>query len=105
MLVVGPRHCCGRPSKFIAEHDVMGAISAVAGTVVVVEMLVHADQPGIVEARGVIGLLLDEPSERLGQPLVLQNHAAGNEIAALGRLVLMTVCEKISPSLSYLQTA
>ena len=65
----------------------MGAVSAIAGTVVVVKMLEHADQPGVIEARGMIGLSFRQPSERLGQPLVLGDHAAGNEITAFGRFV------------------
>ena len=35
-----------------------------------------------------IGLGLRQPSERFGQPLVLEDHAAGNEITALGWFVL-----------------
>src|SRR5215467_10901438 len=55
MLIVRLRRRGAYPFKFIAEHDVVGAISVLAGSVFVVEMLEHADQPGIVEVCGMVG--------------------------------------------------
>src|SRR5215469_9423742 len=87
MLVVRPRDRCSRPSQFVTEHDVMGALSAIAGTIAVVEMLEHADQPSVIKTCSVTGLSLHQPSECIGQPLVLEDLAAGDEVTA-GRFVL-----------------
>src|SRR5215472_379779 len=66
MLVVRPRDRCARPSQFVTEHDVMGAVSAIAGTIAVVEMLEHADQPSVIKTCSVTGLSLHQPSECIG---------------------------------------
>ena len=48
----------------------MRPVSAVAGTVVVVEMLEHADQPGGIETYGLIGFGLRQPRESVGRMCV-----------------------------------
>ena len=66
----------------------MGAIAAAPGTVGGVEMLEYADESGVIQACGVIGLILDQARKRLGQVLAFDDHAARDKITALGRLVL-----------------
>jgi len=51
-------------------------------------MLEYADQSGVVEVGAVIGFVLHQSGERLAEPLVLEDHAAGHEVAALGWLIL-----------------
>ena len=47
-----------------------------------------------------IGLSLHQPSERIDQPLVLQDHAAGNEIKALGRFVVAQTKQHVIASVA-----
>jgi hypothetical protein len=42
-------------------------------------MLAYADEPGVIEACGVIGLILNEPGKRLGQALAFEDHALGTK--------------------------
>ncbi len=90
VLFVAAGHLeAGRHVDAMGDDHVVGAHADVTGEAVGVEVLEHAEQPGLE------GLHVGDPQLPRGHPLqcggaglVLADHAAGHEPAALGRAVV-----------------
>src|SRR6516165_12099270 len=88
VLVVGFRYGGIWPFEFIAEYHVMRAVAGVAGTISVIEVLERAEQPRVRERSVVIRFALNQAGEGFREPLVFHDHTAGDEVAALCRLIV-----------------
>ena len=95
MLIVGLRLDRARHFKFVAEHNVMCAVVGISEAIVLIKMLERADEPRVFDSHRVIGLCFEKTRESIGQPLILEHHAAGYEIPASGRLVVAQAEENV----------
>src|SRR5580693_4801555 len=86
--------------QLVAERDVMGAEGRVAEAVVVVDVLVGADET-CVRNRGVeVRLAFENALESISKPLVFQDDAAGDEISVLGRRVVAQPEQNLPPRIA-----
>ena len=65
----------------------MRAVASLPRSIIVIEVLEHAEQPRVFELGRAAGFVLHDPGGGFRKPLVFCDHSAGNEVTVFGRLV------------------
>ena len=65
----------------------MRAVASLPRSIIVIEVLEHAEQPRVFELGCAAGFVLHDPGGGFRKPLVFCDHSAGNEVTVFGRLV------------------
>jgi hypothetical protein len=65
----------------------MRAVASLPRSIIVIEVLEHAEQPRVFELGRAAGFVLHDPGGGFRKPLVFCDHSARNEVTVFGRFV------------------